>query len=203
MAGAIFRKAVAEETGRTWEEWVRGLDQEVEVSWSHGQIAEYLSDAYGLSDVWRETLATMYERQMGRKPVGVTASAGVQIGVRRTPPVAKEEAWRFLTSPEGLKLWIGKLSAFELQKGFKYESKEGTFGELRVVNPMDKLRMTWQRLDWDQPSTLQIYLLSGGPGKTTVSFHQEKLEDLYMREVMKRHWEEVLDQMNERLNLTA
>jgi hypothetical protein len=53
--------------------------------------------------------------------------------------------------------------------------------------------MKWQRHDWEHASTLQIYVLSSAAGKTTVSFHQEKLDDLYMREVMKQHWEQAAD----------
>lgn len=48
---------------------------------------------------------------------------------------------------------------------------------------------------------LQIYLLSSSSGKTAVSFHQEKLDDLYMREVMKKHWEEIINRINQALHI--
>ncbi|MBB6672181.1 SRPBCC family protein [Cohnella nanjingensis] len=124
---------------------------------------------------------------------GQTASAGFQIGVRRTYPISPERAWAFLLSPEGLKLWLGELSQLELQAGHRYTTEEGTTGELRVVNPVRQLRMTWQPKGWEQHSTLQIRLIpsSSDPEKTTISFHQEKLRDAHAREAMKRRWEEV------------
>jgi uncharacterized protein YndB with AHSA1/START domain len=74
-----------------------------------------------------------------------------------------------------------------------FKSKEGISGKLSVVKFQEKLRMSWQRKEWDNPSTLQIYLASTSANKTTIAFHQEKLDDLYMRQVMKDHWEQVLD----------
>jgi hypothetical protein len=51
------------------------------------------------------------------KPVGLTKSAGFQIGVRRTLPMTQEKAWELLFSQEGLQIWLGDLSSFPLQKG--------------------------------------------------------------------------------------
>jgi len=52
--------------------------------------------------------------------------------------------------------------------------------------------MTWKRPEWEKPSRLQIYLKPAGANKTTVAIHQEMLEDVYIRELMRRFWEEVL-----------
>ncbi|MBQ4899763.1 SRPBCC domain-containing protein [Paenibacillus sp. Marseille-P2973] len=125
--------------------------------------------------------------------IGQTKAAGFQIGVRRTFPVSREAAWAFLLSTEGLKLWLGDLSSLELEPGHQYTTEEGNFGELRVVKPLEQLRLTWQRKGWSQPSTLQIRLIPNPShaDKTTISFHQEKLTDAWAREEMKQHWEAV------------
>jgi len=133
----------------------------------------------------------MKEDSREAKPVGLTAASGFQIGVRRTFPMTQQEAWSFLISREGLKLWLGDVPALDLHAGFRYETKEGTVGELRVVKPYEQLRLTWQRSDWDRPSTLQIRILPGKGNTTTLSFHQEKLSDASMREEMKQRWEKV------------
>ncbi|WP_372813959.1 hypothetical protein [Paenibacillus sp.] len=48
-----------------------------------------------------------YSEHQAREPVGQTSSVGFQVGVRRTLPLSQEQAWRLLTSPEGLSWWLG------------------------------------------------------------------------------------------------
>ena len=195
MAGSIFKRDVKTATGRSWEEWITELGREVDPLWSHEQMKNHICEAHQVSEDWGEWIAVMYEQIMGRTPVGTTKDAGVQIGIRKTFAVTKEKAWNFLVSLEGLTLWIGEATSFTLQKGHEYESKEGVSGKITVVVPYQKLRMTWKRSEWDSPSRLQIYLLSASSGKTTISIHQEMLEDVYMREMMRRYWEETLNKI--------
>jgi uncharacterized protein YndB with AHSA1/START domain len=126
------------------------------------------------------------------KPVGLTKSAGFQIGVRRTLPITSEKAWELLFSQEGLKIWLGDLSSLPLQKGERYKTQQGVSGEIRVVRPKEQLRMTLQKKNWTYASTCQIRLIPKSTGKTTISFHQENLDSAAEREEMKLHWEEVL-----------
>jgi uncharacterized protein YndB with AHSA1/START domain len=136
--------------------------------------------------------------------IGQTASAGFQIGVRRTFPVSQEQAWAFLTSPEGLKIWLGELSSLELRVGHRFTTQEGTEGELRVVKPPAQLRMTWQPKGWTKPSTLQVRVIphEKDPNRATISFHQEKLDDADARERMKKRWEDVSAAIMDRVETT-
>lgn len=193
MAGNLFRKDIKAETGREWEDWIRVLDEDNAATYSHDGLTAYLQEVHTASDKWAPLIAAMYGQKLGRKPVGQTAAVGFNIGVRKTAAIPKERIWSYLLSPAGLKLWIGDIFSLPLVVGSEFKSNDGTTGKLGVVKPYEKLRMSWQRKDWDKPSTLQIYLLSPSKGKTTVSFHQEKLEDLYMREMMRLHWEKTLD----------
>lgn len=201
VVGSIFKRDLGEATGTSWEEWVVKLQRTVNPLWSHEQIKAQISEEYGVGEEWAEWLAVMYGQLMGRVPTGVTKDAGVQIGIRKTVDGEPERIWSFLVSPQGLPLWIGHVDDFWWKKGFEFVSKEGVSGKLTVVNPPLKLRLTWQRPDWDTPSRLQIYLLPAKSGKTTIAFHQEMLEDVYMRETMRRHWENVLQRVVEQLEL--
>ncbi|GIP36602.1 SRPBCC domain-containing protein [Paenibacillus sp. J2TS4] len=193
MAGSTFKQAVKEATQCTWEEWIMKLEKSVDPLWSHEQIKNHICRQYEISEEWAEWIATMYGQIMGRTPVGVTKDAGVQIGVRKTLAISKERVWNFLTSQEGLSLWIGEDPSFRLQAGQEFASKEGVSGKMTVLVPFQKLRMQWKRPEWDKPSRLQIILLSTNSGKTTIAIHQEMLEDVYVRELMKNHWEEMID----------
>ncbi len=70
-------------------------------------------------------------------------------------------------------------------------------GEIRIVKPLQQLRLTWQKEGWERPSTVQIRILSKADNKTTISFHQEKLSDQYVREEMKTYWETILEKIGE------
>lgn len=113
--------------------------------------------------------------------------------------MSAERAWAFLTSPGGMKLWLGEVPPLAVQAGETFASQEGITGEFRVVKPMQQLRLRWQKRGWPAPSTLQIRLLPAGEGKTTVSFHQEKLDHPNTRELMKQQWEDVLDAIKKEL----
>lgn len=198
MAGSIFKRDLKDATGISWEQWIVKLGQEADPLWSHEQIKNHVGEHHGVSERWSEWIAVMYGQLMGRVPVGTTKDAGVQIGVRKTLAVTKEQAWSFLASPSGLSMWIGEVTSFRPQVGHEFESKEGVTGKVTVVVPYQKLRLTWKRPEWDNPSRLQIYLLAANSGKTTIAIHQEMLEDVYMREQMRRYWDELLNKMAEK-----
>ena len=199
MASSVFRQAVREATGAAWEEWIARLEREMDPTWSRERMKEHLCETWRLPDEWGEWLAVMYGQLLGRTPVGVTKDAGVQIGVRRTLAADRERVWNFMLSSEGLPLWIGNIPEFRLKRGFEFASAEGVTGKLTVVRPLHKLRMTWKRPEWERPSRLQMYLLSASHDKTTVAIHQEMLEDVYIRELMRRFWEETLRRIRQHI----
>lgn len=135
---------------------------------------------------------------MDAKFVGLTQAAGYQIGVRRTLPVSQQQAWDFLVSPEGLKLWLGDIDHVDLEPGAEYRCGDGTSGQMRVVKPLQQLRLTWQKPGWEKASTLQIRLLPIHEDRTTVAFHQEHLDGPQTRALMKVRMEEILAKMAEK-----
>jgi hypothetical protein len=55
--------------------------------------------------------------------------------------------------------------------------------------------LTWKKENWIKSSTLQIRTIANGKDKTTLSFHQENLSDINVREEMKMRWEETLNRL--------
>ncbi|MGZ7446119.1 SRPBCC family protein [Paenibacillus sp. TH7-28] len=202
MVSSIFKEEIRKATGRSWEDWVTALEGTIDPGWSDERIKKEIQQQHHVSEEWGEWIATMYAPLMGRVPVGTTKDAGVQIGVRRTLAAPKEQVWEFLTTPAGLSLWIGDVPSFKLEVGYKFASKEGVSGKISVVKPYQKLRLTWKRPEWEQFSRLQLYVLSTNTGKTTVSIHQEMLEEVFIRELMKRHWEDMLAELKRYLEET-
>ncbi|WP_246021940.1 SRPBCC family protein [Paenibacillus zeisoli] len=129
------------------------------------------------------------------RPVGQTAAAGFQVGVRRTFPIPVLEAWKLITSPKGLSIWLGEGGPIDVEVGQLFQTEEGISGEFRVVNELENLRLSWTAEHWAKSSTLQIRTIPAGDHKTTISFHQEKLSGPDVREAMKRRWEDVLGRL--------
>jgi uncharacterized protein YndB with AHSA1/START domain len=129
-----------------------------------------------------------------KTPVGKTKTQGWEIGVRRTLPISAEKAWEMLMTQPGLGYWLGNGVELDFKKGERYETEEGTTGEIRSYNEGSLIRMTWQPRQWDFDSTLQIRVQPARTG-TTISVHHERLKNGEQREAMRAHWTEVIDKL--------
>lgn len=121
--------------------------------------------------------------------VGKTKDVGWEIGVSKTLPYSVPELWDFLTSPEGIAVWLG--DGASLAPGATYETKDGTTGEVRGFREKDRVRLTWHPADWSHESTVQVALSAAGP-KTVVRFHQERLASAEERTRQRTHWQQVM-----------
>lgn len=197
--GRVSSESVREATGRGWEEWLEVLDAAGAADWSHKEIVGHLERRHPeVTAWWRQSLTVGYEQARDKRVVGQTAEAGFQVGVQRSIAATAMEAWELITSrPE---LWLGEGASVAFETGEHYEVPSGdgaprASGEVRVVKPGDRLRMTWQRPDWPAPATLQITLSQSGAERTAIQAHMEKLPDADAREAMRIHWREALERI--------
>jgi uncharacterized protein YndB with AHSA1/START domain len=128
---------------------------------------------------------------------GKTKSAGYQVGTRRTFPLSAKRAWDFLLSKRGLGLWLGDLEPDTFGANDDIQLPNGGLVRLTTFRPESHLRLKWQPAGWTNNSTLQLRVISKEKDKTTIAFHQEHLLDAKQRAEMKRHWQEVLDSLEE------
>ena len=124
---------------------------------------------------------------MTEDPIGLTRDAGWQIGVARTMPVDLDDAWAYLMSSRGLAQWLGDGVEPPLVRGDRYETADGTHGEIRSVRERDRIRITWQPPGRADDATVQI-ALQAAAGGCTFRFHTERLHDSEERERMRQHW---------------
>jgi uncharacterized protein YndB with AHSA1/START domain len=127
-------------------------------------------------------------------PVGKTRDAGWEIGVSRTVDRTPDEVWKLLTSPKGVKTWLGAGVRFPLDRGDRYETADGTAGDVRSFRPLDRIRLTWRPPGWSHDSTVQVAIATTSSG-TRITFHQERLADAAERERQRDHWRAVLDRL--------
>jgi uncharacterized protein YndB with AHSA1/START domain len=190
--------AVRRATGRGWDAWFDLLDRAGAAELDHRAIVALLRDREGLAEPWWQQAVTVaYEKARGlRAEVGQTATAGFQVGVRRTVPRPAHDVWTWLVEGPGRDAWLGPGAELRLERGARYVCDDGTTGEVRSVRPGERLRLTWHPPDEDAPSTVQLTVIPKGD-RCTVAFHQEKLPDLAAREAMKARWRAVLAELAE------
>ena len=178
----ISDEAVKKATGRDWAGWLRVLDKAGAKKMDHKEIVKKLRGYKGVSHWYAQMITVEYERRRHKRKLGQTAGAGYQIGVTKTLPISKKQAWDLVMSPAGKKLWAGR--------GVKTEKRTGREGEF--------MRMTWESAVLKEPSVLQLRVGDRETSRgTCISFHQEKLSSGAERERMRRHWKDVLTKLAE------
>lgn len=131
------------------------------------------------------------------RPVGQTQDVGFNVGARRSFPLTTDQAWDWLTSPDGVRVWLGDVKGeLPREPGAAYETRDGAKGEIRVFEPGSHLRLTWQPKGWKRASLIQVRVRPALKG-ATLAFHQEHLAGPRARADMKKRWQAVLDQVEE------
>jgi uncharacterized protein YndB with AHSA1/START domain len=136
--------------------------------------------------------------ERGGRDVGRTRDAGYQVGIRRTLPIGVDDAWRLVTSGDGVRAWLGDGEPVELAPGREYALADGSGGMVRVVEPGSHLRLTWLPDGWPRSSTIQVRVIAAARG-TTIALHQEHLPSAAARTERRAHFAAALDAL-ERLS---
>lgn len=193
----VSTEAVKKATGKTWDEWLNILDDEGAKKMDHKHIVSLLAKKKYVTNAWWQQQVTVgYETARGLRKTGETADAGYEIGVQKTLPLPVQKAWELITSPEGLKIWLGNAPRLSLVMGHNFRTPDGTTGQIRVVREDRHIRLTWCPQDWKYATTLQVRL-TPREDKTVIGFHHEKLAGGREREMMQRHWRYVLEQLED------
>jgi uncharacterized protein YndB with AHSA1/START domain len=194
MGARISSDSVRKATGRDWDGWLETLDAAGAKDWDHKQIVAHLEREHGeaVSAWWRQSITVEYEQARGKRAAG-EKPGGFDVGVQRSIPAPAAEVWELITSrPE---LWLGEGASAVFEKGESYDAPDAS-GEVRVVKPGERLRLTWQPEGWPAAATLQLTLTESAAGKTALRAHLEKLPDEDARDAMRAHWGEVLERVS-------
>ncbi|SDR85698.1 SRPBCC family protein [Actinopolymorpha singaporensis] len=122
---------------------------------------------------------------------GQTKDAGFQIGVSRTLRLPPDHLWRFLTSPRGLALWLGKGARVEPTRGAGYTTADGATGEVRGYHEGTRIRVTHRVPGAASATTRQVTVTPVANG-AVLRFHEERLTDAAHRACRREHWQGVL-----------
>lgn len=135
---------------------------------------------------------------MNKKDVGKSKDAGYMFGLRKTFPIALEEAWDFMFSDKGLQIWLGEISADEIEIGKAMDLSNGLLGRFTVFKPFSHIRMTWINNSWENSTRFQLRIIPSKQ-KTVISFCHEMLQDQAQRQEVKIYWNEVMEKLSKEI----
>ncbi|MES9512061.1 hypothetical protein ABWJ92_37715 [Streptomyces sp. NPDC000609] len=99
--------------------------------------------------------------------------------------------WDFISSPEGIALWLGPGTVLAPEHDTPYRTAEGVAGEVRGYRPSDRIRVTYGT------TTVQVALAPAADGaRTVLRLHQEHLASAEERERQRAYWQDVMDQVS-------
>src|SRR5665213_3902441 len=186
--GRVTAVSVKKGTGKDWDQWLKILNQAGAKSWSHQEIVAFLKKKYKLQAWWQQGVTHGFEVAVGRRIDGQSLKGEYGTVTTRTFPISAKRAWKLMTSPDGLALWLSPMSPFKIERGAQFECEGGIFGEVRTVKVPARARLTWQDTEWSKPSILQLNVVARGPSKSIVIIGHGELRTAQLQKQMREHW---------------
>lgn len=162
--------AVRAKTGRTWKQWVRALDAEDAAGKPHREIADLLSERFGVPDWWSQMVTVGYERIRGLRDVGQRRGGAYEASKSKTVPVSVAKLYR---------AWSDKRSRERWLPGAKLAVRTAT-------------RHKSMRITWEDGSSVEVYFTAKGKDKSQVAVQHRKLGRKADAEARKSFWGERL-----------
>ena len=169
---------IKQNTGCTWERWVRALDHAKAHTWSHRDIARYVHEKYQVDGWWAQSVTVGYERIKGLRAIGQRRSGAFEASKSRTFPVPLARLYRAFRDARTRARWL-----------------PGVKLTVRSATPEKYLRITWP-----DETSVAVGFLSKGAGKSQVAIQHEKLPDQAAATRSKRYWAERLDLLGQVLD---
>jgi uncharacterized protein YndB with AHSA1/START domain len=172
---AISSDAVQKATGKTWDAWIKILDNAGGKMMSHKELVAVLGDEHGVAPWWRQMVAVGYEQARGLRVKHQTAS-GFSVSRSKTLPVPIEQLFGAWKDKRQRKRWLA-------DDGFK----------IRTATENRSLRITWI----DGGTSVEVMFYEKGKAKSQVTVQHSKLKNEKEAARLKEYWGEQLDKLAE------
>jgi uncharacterized protein YndB with AHSA1/START domain len=193
MVTRISEDAITEATGKGWEHWFELLHAKNASDLTHKEIVALLGESGVENGWWKQNITNEFEKSIGRREVGSTADADFQVGVQRTLDLGVDDAWALVTSPAGMRQWLGVDGPLPKAVGESIDDPTGGSYELRSIETGRRIRLRHHEHDGEQ-STIQL-TLTEKPTGTTIGFHHDNLPHAEAREEKREHWKTIADKL--------
>jgi len=170
MSDAVIK----ENTGCTWERWVKALDHHKADQMAHREIAKLVSTKYKVRPWWTQAVTVGYERIRGLREIGQQRDGFYEANKTKTIGVPAAKAFRAFTHAPTRKRWLPAPLT------------------IRTTVLNKTVRMTWE-----DGSSVEAYFVPKGAGKTQIAIQHRKLANKTAAERSKSYWAERLGALSE------
>lgn len=169
LAGMSDAK-IKEETGCTWERWVKALDRVEAHTWTHREIAQYVHEKYHVPGWWAQSVTVGYERIRRLREKGQRRSGEYEASKSKTVPVPIRRLYRAFHDKRTRNRWLpdAKLA-------------------IRTATPEKSMRISW-----GDGTAVDLWFMTKGDSKAAVAVQHRKLPNREAATRMKQYWEERL-----------
>jgi hypothetical protein len=119
--------SVKAKTGRGWSGWFDALDKAGAAKLNHTQIAQYISDEYGIPGWWCQAVTVEYELARGLRERH-QKSDGYSVGISKTVATSLAKLYEATANSAKRKKWFPK-GEFELSSQTKDKYFRGSWND--------------------------------------------------------------------------
>jgi hypothetical protein len=174
MEQLISNETVEKATGKSWEEWVKFLDQAGARNMTHKEIARWLYDQKLVTDSWCQGVTVGYERAIGRREIGQNCYGEYTTAATKALPGTLDSM---------LERWLARV------KGMTVFNNVGLLDEPRV-SATEKWR--YWRTSLADGSKLSINICEQKNGRILLGINHVNLADKPTADAWKLYWKELL-----------
>lgn len=169
LAGMSDAKVKAA-TGCTWEKWVQALDYKKAHTWSHGEIAEYVHTKFKVPSWWTQMVTVGYERIKGLREKGQRRDGGYAVSKTKVFHAPRTRLYRAFNDKRARNGWL-----------------PGVDLTIRT-----KIRDKSMRITMPDHSSVHVWFIGKGTGKSQLAIEHVKLVDKEAAERTRTFWGERL-----------
>jgi hypothetical protein len=171
-------ESVRKNTGRTWDDWFRLLDEWGAKGRKHAEIARWLSAENGVDGWWAQSVTVAYEQERAMRAPGQKADGTYSVGASKTVEVPVETLFEAFNDEGTRRRWLGE---FELR--------------VRTARPGKSMTAAWG----DASTRLSIGFSAKDAHKSQVGLAHEKITDPQQADELKAFWRERLNRLKKLL----
>ncbi|OQW48897.1 MAG: hypothetical protein A4S09_13090 [Proteobacteria bacterium SG_bin7] len=191
--GRVSATSVKKGTGKNWDQWIEILERAGASVLTRKEIVVLLKKKYRLSAWWQQGVAHGYEVHTGRRIDGQNYKGEYSATITKSFPMDQKTLWKLMTSCKGINAWLKPIGKFSLKPNSAFEIAGEIFGDVRTVVPPKRIRLSWQDLDWEKKTYLEIHVV-GRPNKGSILvFSHDGLKTSAHKEKMRKYWRAAVD----------